>query len=74
MPRRPEELLLRTFGDNQGNVVVLFVRTESADLVDNGGEERLRRKGAVPAQGFDEAGFAKFLAGIVERFGDAVGI
>jgi hypothetical protein len=43
-------------GDDEGDVVVvLLVGAESADFVDDGGEEVWRREGAMAAQGFDEA-------------------
>jgi hypothetical protein len=45
-----------------------------ADVVDDGVEEGLGGLGAMAAEGFDQAGFAVFVAGVVEGFGDAVGV
>jgi hypothetical protein len=61
-------------GDDEGDIVVLFVGAEEPDFVDDGCEQGLRREGAVAAQGSDQAIFSKFFAGIVEGFGDAVGV
>jgi hypothetical protein len=47
---------------------------EVADVGDDVLEEGLAGLGAVAEEGFDEAGFAVFVAGLVERFGDAVGV
>jgi hypothetical protein len=62
------------FGDDQGDVIVLFVRAEGADFVDDGGEKRLGIQVTMATKGCREAGFAKFLTGRVEGFGDAVGV
>ena len=53
---------------------MLFAGGELAHVGDDVFEERLGREGAVAAEGVDEAGFAKFVAGFVEGFGDAVGV
>jgi len=53
---------------------MLFVGTEMANFVDDGGEQALGREMAVAAQSCDEARFPKFFAGGTEGFGDAVGI
>jgi hypothetical protein len=53
---------------------MLFVGRKLADVGDDILEEGLAGLGAMAEQGFDEAGFAVFVAGLVERFGDAVGI
>ena len=53
---------------------MLFVGGELADVGDDILEEGLARLGAVAEEGFDEAGFAVFVAGLVERLGDAVGV
>src|SRR5215467_5596697 len=65
---------LREFRDDERDVVVLLVRAEALDFVDNGSEQFLRRKGAMAAKRCDKALFAKFFAGGVEGFGDAIGI
>jgi hypothetical protein len=53
---------------------VLFVGGEVADVGDDVLEEGLGGLGAVAEEGFDQAGFAVFVAGLVEGFGDAVGV
>src|SRR5580704_9266282 len=53
---------------------MLFVGRKLADVGDDILEEGLAGLGAMAEQGFDEAGFAVFVAGLVERFGDAVGV
>lgn len=61
-------------GDDQGDVIELFVGAEAADFVDNGGEQILGREMVMVAKGIDEARLTKFLPGRAERFGDAVGV
>ena len=53
---------------------MLLVGGELADVGDDILEEGLAGLGAVAEDRFDEAGFAVFVAGLVEGFGDAVGI
>ena len=53
---------------------MLFVGGELADVGDDVFEEGLGGLGAMAAEGFDQAGFAEFVAGFVEGFGDAVGV
>src|ERR1700733_5982487 len=62
------------FGDDQGDVVVLLVRAEALDLVDGGGEDLRGQEFCVLAQSGDEAVFAELFFGVVEGFGDAVGV
>ena len=62
----------KALGDDERYVVVLFTRTELADLIDDGSEKRLGRGGAGAAQRFDEPIFAELFTGVVEGFGDAV--
>ena len=62
------------FGDDEGDVVVLFVGGKLADVGDDGVEEGLRGEAAMAAEGFDEAAFAEFIAIFVEGFGDPVGV
>ena len=62
------------FGDDEGDVVVLFAWAELADVGDDGVEERLGGLGAMAAEGFDQAVFAEFVAIFVEGFGDTVGV
>jgi hypothetical protein len=62
------------FGDDEGDVVVLLVRTELADIIDDGGAQSFGRKLTVPAKGIDEALFAKFLSSGIEGFRDSVGV
>ena len=65
---------LRRFGDDERNVVVLLVRAEPLNLIDNSREQLLRRKSAMAAKGGNQALFAKFFVSGVKRFGDAVGV
>jgi len=67
-------LPLRGFGDDESDVVVLLVRAEAANFVDDGCEELLRRETTVPMQGGNEALFAELFASLVEGFRDAVGV
>ena len=53
---------------------MLFVGGELADVGDDILEEGLAGLGAVAEQGFDQASFSVFVAGLVEGFGDAVGV
>lgn len=62
------------FGDDEGDVVVLFAGAELADVVDDRVEKGLGGLGAMAAEGFDQAVFAEFVAIFVEGFGDAIGI
>ena len=65
---------LQGFGDDQGDVVVLFAGAELADLVHDGVEKVVRGKRALKAQGRGKAFFAEFLSGVIERFGDSIRI
>ena len=62
------------FGDDEGDVVVLFVGAEALDFVDDGSEGSLRRGFAMALQSFDEALFAELFVGGVVGFSDAVGV
>jgi hypothetical protein len=53
---------------------VLLVGAEGADLLHEQRKERLRRAGAVPAEGVHETLFAELLPGVVEGFRDPVGV
>jgi hypothetical protein len=53
---------------------VLLVGAEQLDLVDDGGEDGLRRKSGASLERGDEAVFAELFLGLVEGFGDAVGV
>ena len=64
----------RALCDDQGDVVVLFVGGEGADVSDYGSEQGLGRMMAVAAEGFDQAIFAEFFVGVVHGFGYAVGV
>ena len=59
---------------DQGDVVLLLVRTESAHLVDDGSHELVRGKTAVPGETIDKALFTILLVVAVAGFGDAVGV
>jgi hypothetical protein len=65
---------LRRMGEDQGDVVVLFGGAELAKFVDYGGDGGWRRVAAVAAEGIDQARLAKLFVGLVEGFGDAVGV
>src|SRR5215472_2346289 len=70
----PRSVKLQRFGDDEGDVVVLFARAELADLVHDDVEKVVRGKRAVKAQGRGKAFFAEFLPGVIERFGDSIRI
>lgn len=53
---------------------MLFVGGELPDVGDDGVEEGLGALSAMASEGVDQAGFAEFVAGFVEGFGDAVGV
>ena len=53
---------------------MLLVGAEGLDLVDDCGEKGLGREFGVALEGGDEAVFAELLFGLVEGFGDAVGV
>lgn len=61
-------------GNNHGDVVVLFLRAELPNPIDNRRNRGLRRQFSAPPKRFEQARFSEFLSGIVERFGDAIGI
>ncbi len=63
-----------TFGDDQGDVVVLLVRGEGANVCDHGSEEGLRTEFSVTAERLDQAIFAEFFGRVVHGFGYAVGV
>ena len=60
--------------DDEGDVVVLLVGAEELDLVDDGGEDGLRRESGASLERGDEAVFAELFLGLVEGFGDTVGV
>ena len=62
------------FGNDEGDIVLLFSGAELADLVHDGVEQVVRGKRAVAAQGGGKAFFAELLPGIIERFGDSIRI
>jgi hypothetical protein len=53
---------------------VLLVGAEQLDLVDDGGEDGLRGERGASLERGDETGFAELFLGLVEGFGDAVGV
>src|SRR6266404_4864516 len=59
-------------GDDQSNVIVLFVRTKALNLVDDCREVVSRRQFTMPTKALDQTEFAEFFARGVEGFGDAV--
>src|SRR5260370_11564131 len=62
------------FGEDEGDIVVLFVGAEALDFVDDCCQRGLRTGFTVALQGFDEALFAELLVSGVVGFGDAVGV
>ena len=62
------------FGDDEGDIVVLLVRAELADFVDDRGAQSFARKPAVTAKRVDEALFSKFFARGAEGLCDAIGV
>ena len=62
------------FGDHEGDVVVLFLRAELANVIDDSLEQSLRWHVAMPADGFDQAKLPEFLSRPAERLGDAVSV
>jgi len=62
------------FGEDEGDVVVLLVRAEAVDVLDDAGHGGLRGGMAVAGEGLNEAVFAELFAGGVGGFGDAIGV
>src|SRR3974377_688063 len=62
------------FGDDDGDVVLLFVRAMAAYLVDDGRDQCLRGQVGVALQAIDEALFAEFHPVSVSGLGDAIGV
>jgi len=61
-------------GDDRGDVVALFVRTESANSIHDSGQQTLAWQLAMLAQRCDEVGLAEFFAALIPGFGDAIGV
>jgi hypothetical protein len=61
-------------GHNQRNVVLLFIRAELPNLIDNRRDHGLWGQFPMPVQRFDQARFSELLTRIVERFGDPIGV
>ena len=62
------------FRDDQSHVVVLFLRTETADVFVNGGDQISCRQLAMGLQRFDEPSFAELVILSVEGLGDSIGV
>src|ERR1700674_564257 len=67
-------LISSMLGDDQRDVVVLFLRAELLNLGNNRVHQALRRKPAIPPQRINQAPFAEFLILRVVRFRDAVSV
>jgi hypothetical protein len=63
-----------TFRDDQRHVVVLFLRTETANVFVNGGDEISCRPLTMGLQRLDEPSFAELLVLGVEGLGDSIGV
>src|SRR5579863_3919316 len=59
---------------NQRDVVILLMRAELPDLVDNRPDGSARRLTAMPSDRFDQAVLAEFLFCVIKGFGDAIGV
>src|SRR6267143_5112836 len=66
-------LICSMLGNDQRDVVVLFLRAELLNLSNNRVHQALRRRPAIPPQRFDEAPFSEFLfRSVIIGFGDAI--
>src|SRR5579864_7079426 len=61
-------------GDDQRDVVVLFVRAELPNLIQYRGQQSLARQFAMPSQALDQAPLAEFFSGCVRGFGHSIGV
>src|SRR6516225_9385369 len=72
------ELVLRlagvALGDDESNVVLLFVRAVAADVFDHRFDPQMRGQVAVALQAFDQALLAELLARSVGSFGNTIGV
>src|SRR5258708_36097911 len=72
-PQTSEPALISSMpGNDQRDVVVLFLRAELLNLSNNRVHQALRRRPAIPPQRFDEAPFSEFLILRVVGFGDPI--
>ena len=71
---RLSALISSALANNQSDIVLLFMRTELFDVLDNRCYQRLWRQFSMPFERFDQAVFAEIFPCIVERFGHAIGI
>ena len=83
---RPEDLLMRqedtpgaalissALANDQSDVIVLFMRAELFNSIDNRRYHRLWRQFSVRFERFDQTPFAELFPCLVERFGHSVGI
>lgn len=60
--------------DNQRNVVILLMRAEPCDLVNNRRQHRLRRQLPASFQPFHQTLFAELFLGGIARLGDSIGV
>jgi hypothetical protein len=60
--------------DHQSDVIMLLVRAEPLHVIENGIEQRLRTLVAMTPQAVNQPLFSEFLAKIVERLGDTIGV
>src|SRR6267143_7085532 len=67
-------LVSSMLGNDQRDVVVLFLRAELLNLSNNRVHQALRRNLAIPPQRFNQAPFAEFLILRVVGFGDAISV
>ena len=63
---------LKNIDDDQRNVILLFIRTEPPDLLNNRTNQGLRRKLAIPTQRSNQTLLSKFFSAIVRRFSYAI--
>jgi len=61
-------------GDDQRDVIMLFVRSKSSNLMQDRAQQFFTRQASMSPQCFDQLSLAKFLSRIVIGFGDSVGI
>src|SRR5580765_8931442 len=60
--------------DNEGHVVALFLRTEAADAVVDGGDQISWRQVTMRVQCLDEPSFSELVVLGVEGLGDPIGV
>src|SRR6478752_6885862 len=60
--------------DDRGDVIALFLKTESPNSIHDCGQQSLARQISMLLKRFNQTALAKFLSLLVTGFGDAIGV